>query len=401
MPFYYDNNMKHSEVPRWLPSYLRDWTQQGVKTLSLWYHGMPPVLGSFVEDPAGTYTMTAVGYGVWGNEDSMHFAFKTLNGPASITAKLQSVSQVNNSIEAGVMIRETLDSNSVNVSTRAGHDRDILDGSDISWIALRVRAETAGSTSTLGDVRNISLPPHWIKLERDSSDNFIASHANDLAGAPDQWTVIASTNVPMSDSVYIGLILSSYDIAIRTTVVFSDVTITGDVTGDTFTAQDIGIEGNAVEPMFVAIQDTAGRRAAVYNPDPNAALVTDWTEWGKFGQGIALSEFTTQTPNLDLSNVDNVRLGFGTKGNKQPGGTGLVFFDDFRLYKPRCIPQLAKPAADLNGNCIVDLPDFALLAEEWLQIAPNIHTDINYDLRLDFGDVKMLSNEWLDQILWP
>ncbi len=43
----------------------RDWTEQNVAELSLWFRGYPGSVGSFVEGPAGTYTMTASGADIW------------------------------------------------------------------------------------------------------------------------------------------------------------------------------------------------------------------------------------------------------------------------------------------------------------------------------------------------
>jgi len=37
---------------------------------------------------------------------------------------------------------------------------------------------------------------------------------------------------------------------------------------------------------------------------------------------------------VDLPNVDKLSIGFGDKHNPQAGGSGLVFFDDIRLYRP-------------------------------------------------------------------
>jgi len=46
--------------------------------------------------------------------------------------------------------------------------------------------------------------------------------------------------------------------------------------------------------------------------------------------------------------------------------TGTLYFDDFRLidYTPDCE---GLPPVDLNADCVVDLRDFAILAEEWLR----------------------------------
>ena len=55
-----------------------------------------------------------------------------------------------------------------------------------------------------------------------------------------------------------------------------------------------------------------------------------WTEWV-----IDLQAFADQ--GVDLTNVDTIAIGFGDKNPGAPGqagGTGLVFFDDIRLYRP-------------------------------------------------------------------
>ncbi len=64
MPFVFDNNKQgyayYSEVEYTLTDQ-RDWTEQGVTELSLWFRGNPASVGSFVEGPVGTYTITATG----------------------------------------------------------------------------------------------------------------------------------------------------------------------------------------------------------------------------------------------------------------------------------------------------------------------------------------------------
>ncbi|MFH1719960.1 MAG: LamG domain-containing protein, partial [Planctomycetota bacterium] len=64
MPYRYDNNLKSSEATLTLAS-PRDWTKEGVSELSIWFHGLPGSVGSFVEAPAGTFTMTASGTDIW------------------------------------------------------------------------------------------------------------------------------------------------------------------------------------------------------------------------------------------------------------------------------------------------------------------------------------------------
>jgi hypothetical protein len=75
--------------------------------------------------------------------------------------------------------------------------------------------------------------------------------------------------------------------------------------------------------MYVVLNGSA----AVSNDNPDAALIADWTEWR-----IDLQAFADQ--GVNLSNVDTVTIGFGNRNNPVAGGSGMVFFDDVRLYRP-------------------------------------------------------------------
>jgi hypothetical protein len=76
--------------------------------------------------------------------------------------------------------------------------------------------------------------------------------------------------------------------------------------------------------MYVAVADGAGPTATVYHDNPNAAQMGTWTEWN-----IELKSLADQ--GIDLTDVDNLSIGFGDADNLQAGGSGLVFFDDIRL----------------------------------------------------------------------
>jgi hypothetical protein len=113
LPFYYSNvgAATYSEATKTLTD-TRDWTQQGVKALSLWFRGFPPLLGGFVEAPAGTFTMSAEGADIWGSSDEFHFAWQELSGAVEIIAKVESVENTHPWAKAGIMIRDTLDPDS-------------------------------------------------------------------------------------------------------------------------------------------------------------------------------------------------------------------------------------------------------------------------------------------------
>jgi hypothetical protein len=135
-------------------------------------------------------------------------------------------------------------------------------------------------------------------------------------------------SIPMGANVYIGLALTSHDATLTCQAVFSNVTTTGNVTGQ-WAHQDIGITSNAAEPLYVAVSNSTGNSAIVVNDDPAAAQIDTWTEWV-----IPLQAFADQ--GIVLTNVDRIAIGLGTRGNISiPGGSGKMYFDDIRLYRPR------------------------------------------------------------------
>jgi hypothetical protein len=84
-----------------------------------------------------------------------------------------------------------------------------------------------------------------------------------------------------------------------------------------------GDVSNDAESMYVVLNGSA----VVTNDNPNAAQIASWTEWT-----IDLQAFADQ--GINLTNVNTITLGFGNRSNPVAGGSGLVFFDDIRLYRP-------------------------------------------------------------------
>lgn len=114
-----------------------------------------------------------------------------------------------------------------------------------------------------------------------------------------------------------------------------------------------GTTSNALERMYVKINGVMvpydGPLAYLQEPK--------WHEWN-----IDLTNL-----GIDLSAINSFAIGFGDPASKTPGGSGIVYIDDIRLYLPRCLPQLSKPAGDLDNDCDVDMQDLALMAANWLQ----------------------------------
>jgi hypothetical protein len=329
MPLAYDNNKlnyaKYSETEKTLTD-TRDWTEEGVANLSLWFRGYPASTGSFVEAPAGTFTITGSGADIWDlgtagdYHDEFHFAYKMLNGAGSITAKVVSVDDTDPWAKAGVMIRETLDAGSAHAFGC------VTPGSGVASQGRPSTGAASFNTNQTG-----LAPPYWVKLERSISGVFTVSHSANgtnwqpVAGA-------ATQTIPMGASVYIGLAVTSHDPTLTCQAVFSNVTTSANVSGQ-WQHQDIGILSNDAEPLYVAVSNSAGNPAVVVNDDPAAAQIGTWTEWV-----IPLSAFADQ--GINLADVDRLAIGLGTRGNTTvAGGSGKIFIDDIRLYRPAPEPE--------------------------------------------------------------
>ncbi|MHC4555797.1 MAG: hypothetical protein ACYTFW_04025 [Planctomycetota bacterium] len=156
-----------------------------------------------------------------------------------------------------------------------------------------------------------------------------------------------------------------------------------------------GDPNNNAEQMYVAMEDNMGMTKLVNHPNPNATLLDTWQEWN-----IDLREFSDAS--VDLTNVSKMYIGIGDRHNPQPGGTGTLYFDDIRLYPPRCVPELRKPVADFSGDCVVDFSDLEVMARDWLSIGGEVETDLFEDNKLDFKDYAVLAETWLEgPTLWP
>ena len=321
MPFLYNHGQgssaSYSEAERTFDS-AQDWTQSGIEQLSLWFRGYPGSGGSFVEGSAGTYTMSGSGADIWDQADEFHFAYKVLTGAGSIVARVESLTNTDPWAKAGVMIRETLDPGSKHAFGCVTPE---------NGVSFQFRLDMGGTSSdtTQGGI----TAPHWVKLERDISGRFTVSHSANGSS----WTPVnnaSSTSIQMSSSVFIGLAVTSHNAVATCDAVFSNVTVTGSVSGQ-WTDQDIGIATNDAEPLYVALVDSAGTVGTAVHEDPSATQIDTWTQWT-----IDLIEFSDQ--GVNLAGIGKIRLGVGDRNTPTAGGVGTLYFDDIGVGRTLATP---------------------------------------------------------------
>jgi RHS repeat-associated protein len=155
----------------------------------------------------GTYTVNGAGITINGSTDTFHFAYQTLSGDGTIVARIVSLSSVT---YAGVMIRETLNSNSTNgfVGYQSTH----------SNLIFQYRTSTGGST---GQASTGGSLPYWVKLVRAGS-TFTGYTSPDGVN----WTQLGtSQTISMATNVYIGLGATSGSTTTLGAATFDNVSI--------------------------------------------------------------------------------------------------------------------------------------------------------------------------------
>jgi len=85
-----------------------------------------------------------------------------------------------------------------------------------------------------------------------------------------------------------------------------------------------GDPDNAIEPFYVALEDSAGNRKEIQHPHPAAVTIDHWEQWT-----IRLADFT----DVDPTAIKIMYIGVGDPTGNQPGGSGLVRIDDIELHR--------------------------------------------------------------------
>ena len=161
----------------------------------------------------------------------------------------------------------------------------------------------------------------------DPNSNRIFDKWKDGFGTTDNGALVGNDLPPYAEQTIVHggaqSMIYRYDNANKTSEATMSLVYPRDWTEEGVTKLSLwfrGASGNSAERMFVALNGTA----VVYHDDAAATQTTGWTEWV-----IDLAAFT----GVDLTNVNSITIGFGTKNSPADGGTGTMYFDDIRLHR--------------------------------------------------------------------
>lgn len=169
------------------------------------------VCGS-LETNNGEYTIQGSGWDMWEYWDECHFAYRRLSGNGQITARIESMDYTHEWAKAGVMIRESL-------STDSKQAMMVMTPSN--YASFQWRPNYPGIMFESTQFSDISLP-HWIRLVREG-DAFRAYHSPD----GNSWTEQGDEQIiPMCEDVYIGLVVTSHNDGVLCKAKFNNITLT-------------------------------------------------------------------------------------------------------------------------------------------------------------------------------
>jgi regulation of enolase protein 1 (concanavalin A-like superfamily) len=202
------------------------WKNQDVGTVAV------PGSASF---SSSTFTLKGAGDDIYGTADGFQFAYQTLTGDGEIIAKVTGLDNTHVYAKAGIMIRESLTSDSKHALT------NLTPTGKVEFLS---RSSTSSSTSNAEVVQTI---PQWIRLKR-VGNVFTSSYSSDGI----TWiNTSASRTIAMSATLYVGLAACSHTSGL-TTATFTNVSIKSTATGNVNLARGKSTSASSIETAGLA-----------------------------------------------------------------------------------------------------------------------------------------------------
>ncbi|HUC76670.1 MAG TPA: Ig-like domain-containing protein, partial [Vicinamibacterales bacterium] len=331
--------------------------------------GSPPIPGSTTHSQ-GVYTITASGADIWSTWDQFRFVFQQVTGDVDIVARVDSVVGGDSWAKAGVMIRESLDPD-------ARYTMALISGGQ--GCLFQWRLDPGGLAD--GAWGGGGTAPVWLRLVRIGSTIEAFKSADGSS-----WTSMGAQVVPMADTVYVGLAVTSHSTTQTTTAVIDQLTITqpgfqqpptvsltAPVPGSPFTEPaDIVVSADAADPQnqLVLVQFYAnGTRIASLTAAPF------WMTWPAVPAGTySLTAVASDAAGLSTTS-DPVTITVTAVGNSprfaifQASADDATLVTSYRLdifnvgddpnaATPLSSYDLGKPAPDGSGVITADCTAF-------------------------------------------
>jgi hypothetical protein len=169
--------------------------------------GNPTALGT-AGYYGGKFLVNGSGTDIYGNADQFQYVYQPLKGNGEIVAQVLAISNSNEWAKAGVMIRESTNSNAANAFVLV---------SPTSGIGFQQRQNTGSSSSM---IKGTGASPFWVKLVR-NNNTFSGFRSSDGI----IWDKVGEVNIAMAVDVLVGMAVSSHVAGLLCSVQFDNVAV--------------------------------------------------------------------------------------------------------------------------------------------------------------------------------
>jgi TolB protein len=173
--------------------------------------GHPSRKGSTEFDVStGQYRVNGSGANIWAKEDQFQYVWREVSGNFAITASMQFLGQGEAHRKAGIMFRQSLDTDSPYADI-------VIHGNGMPGIQWR---NNKGENTNAFDLPFDGPGKFKLKLVRNGVRMFVS-----IAKGGAELKEIAHTEVTLRNPIFAGLVVCSHRADAADTVVFSDVTV--------------------------------------------------------------------------------------------------------------------------------------------------------------------------------
>ena len=241
----------------------------------------------------GTWTISGSGVDIWDYADGFHYAYRPWTGDGEIIARVTSVGNTDPWAKAGVMFRETLNTDSTHA---------FICVTPASGAAFQRRLTTGNfSLHTPGA---LVTAPYWVRLIR-NGDKFQGYVSPDGIA----WTFVGEDTVPMAATLHVGLAVTAHNNTNLSTGTFTDIQMR---------VPSAPPQLAITAPVNGAVLTPASSTAITVDITANAAVVT---KVQFFDGGTLLGEDDTAPYSFDWNGV---AIGQHTLTARALHGDGLV-----------------------------------------------------------------------------
>lgn len=170
------------------------------------------ITGGLRKEMGTTNTITAGGADIYGTSDQFYFAFKSLTGNGTVTAKVTALGNTDPYAKAGLMFRS---------SAAADAPHAMIDITPGQGAGFQTRSTAGGTTTATFAAGHVA--PRWLRIKRvgNAFTGYVSSDGSTFTQVGTTTTISG-----FSSSALFGLAVTSHNTGAQTTATFTDLGLT-------------------------------------------------------------------------------------------------------------------------------------------------------------------------------